>query len=198
MIEFKNVSYTYFSSYYPLLNFSYTFNNGKYALVGDYDTGNLTLIRLLARLDTYYKGNILINGTELKKVDFKQFNVAYISLTPTFFKHKSVLFNVAYPLISRKVKKREAYNIASKQLAKFKFDHLQNVKVKALDNTQKFILSLIRASVRNIDLLLMEDIFTLDLPSNFDISTYISASITLLVSRDDLTLNNYTKIYFGK
>lgn len=198
MIEFKDVSYTYFSSYYPLLNFGYTFNNGKYALIGDYDTGNLTLIRLLAKLDTYYKGSILINGEELKKVDFKKFNIAYISLTPTFFNNKSVLYNVAYPLISRKVKKRDAYNIASQQLAKFNFDHLQNAKVKTLDNTQKFILSLIRASVRNIDLLLVEDIFTLDLPNDFDISNYISAPITLLVSKYDLTLNNYTKIYFGK
>ena len=89
MIEFKKVSYTYFSKFYTLFNFSYKFNDGNYALIGDNDSGPLTLIRLLAKLDTYYKGEILINDTSLKKTNYKKdFNVAYISARPKFFNNK--------------------------------------------------------------------------------------------------------------
>ena len=114
MIEFKKVSYTYYSKFYPLFNFSYQFNEGNYCLLGDNISGPLTLIRLLARLDTHYKGEILIGGKSLKKTNYKRgFSVAYISATPVFFNNKSVLENVAYPLKSRGIKKQEAEKTAS-------------------------------------------------------------------------------------
>ena len=92
MIEFKKVSYTYFNKFYPLFEFSYKFDEGNYCLLGENDTGTLTLIRLLGKLDTFYKGEILIDGTSLKKTNYKKnFNVAYVSANPTFFNNKSLL-----------------------------------------------------------------------------------------------------------
>lgn len=196
MIEFKQVSYTYFSNYYPLMDFCYNFNKGIYQLIGDYDTGNLTLIRLIAKLDTYYKGNILIDNIDLKKVDFKQYNIAYISTNPTFFNNKSVIYNLAYPLLSRKIKKSEAYNLALQKLIDYNMEHLTNKKIKQLNFNDKLIISLLRASMRNLDILLVEDIFSLDLPNNFNIFDYVTAETTLIVTKNDLELPNSTKIHF--
>ena len=117
MIEFKKVRYTYFSKFYTLFDFSYKFDKGDYVLIGDNVSGPLTLIRLLAKLDTFYKGEILIDGKSLKKTNYKKdFNVGYVSATPKFFNNKTVIENVCYPLKSRGLKKQEQIDTVMKNM----------------------------------------------------------------------------------
>ena len=195
MIEFKKVSYTYFSKFYTLFNFSYKFDAGNYALVGDNVSGPLTLIRLLAKLDTYYKGDVLINGKSLKKTNYKkEFNVAYISATPRFFNNKTVLENVAYPLQSRGIKKQERLNIALVTLANWGWKDKANIKVKDLPKSDLITLALIRASVRKLNLLLCENIFD---THKIDILSNIDASTKIIVTQNNLELDNYTCLLFG-
>ena len=195
MIEFKKVSYTYFSKFYTLFNFSYKFDAGNYALVGDNVSGPLTLIRLLAKLDTYYKGDVLINGKSLKKTNYKkEFNVAYISATPRFFNNKTVLENVAYPLQSRGIKKQERLNIALVTLANWGWKNKANIKVKDLPKSDLITLALIRASVRKLDLLLCENIFD---THKIDVLSNIDATTKIIVTQNNLELDNYTCLLFG-
>lgn len=195
MIEFKKVRYTYFSKFYSLFDFSYKFNNGNYALIGDNIGGPLTLIRLLAKLDTFYKGKILIDGKSLKKTNYKnEFSVAYISATPRFFNNKTVIENIEYPLKSRGIKKQERRDIALVTLANWGFKDKANVKVKTLSHSDLILLALIRASVRKLDLLLCEDIFDTFFPSILD---KISAQTKIVVSKDCNNFENYTTLLFG-
>ena len=180
MIEFKNVSYTYFSKFYTLFDFSYQFDAGNYCLIGDNVSGGLTLIRLLAKLDTYYKGEILVNGTNLKKVNYKKdFNVAYISATPKFFDNKTVLENVAYPLKVRGVKKSQRNTIAVETLSRFGWNDKANLKTKTLTTDEKIILAIMRASTRQLDLLLCENIFD---KVSIDKLNLINATTKILVT----------------
>jgi len=195
MIEFKKVSYTYFSNFYTLFEFSYKFDAGNYCLLGENDTGPLTLIRLLAKLDTYYKGEILIDGKSLKKTNYKRhFQVGYISATPKFFNNKTVLDNVAYPLKSRGVKKQQRNDIALVALANFGWRDKANVKVKDLSKSDHLVLGLIRASVRKLDLLLCENIFDTISPNVLD---KIPATTKIVVSTTPESFNNYTTLLFG-
>ena len=194
MIEFKNVSYTYFNNYYPLFNFSYSFDKGNYCLVGDYDLGNLTLIRLLAKLDTFYKGDILINGKSLKKTNYKKdFNVAYISRTPAFFNNKSVVKNLAYPLRARNVKKQERERLINHVLEKYGWQNKANIKVKNLSQYERIMLAIMRASIRPLDLLLVEDIFDV-IP--LKIINNLLADIKIVVSKSDIDAKNFVKLQF--
>lgn len=195
MIEFKNVNYTYFSKFYTLFNFSYQFNPGNYCLIGDNVSGGLTLIRLLAKLDTYYKGEILIKGTSLKKVNYKKnFNVAYISSTPAFFNHKTVLENLAHPLKIRGIKKVKRNNIALNALTNFNWQDKADVKVEALSCVDKIMLAIIRASIRQLDLLLCEDIWD---KVSIEILNKINAATKIIVTNTDLNLQYYNKLVFN-
>lgn len=195
MIEFKKVSYTYFSKFYPLFDFTYKFDDGNYCLLGENDTGTLTLVRLLAKLDTFYKGEILINDKSLKKTNYKKdFSVGYISATPVFFNNKSVLENVAYPLKSRGIKKQERTNIALVHLSNWGWKDKADVKVSTLSKHELITLSLIRASVRKLDLLLCENIFDIILPSVLD---KISATTKIVVSDHADNFKGYTTLLFG-
>lgn len=195
MIEFKKVSYTYYSKFYTLFNFSYKFESGNYALLGDNISGPLTLIRLLAKLDSFYKGEILVDGKSLKKTNYKKdYSVAYISATPKFFNNKTVLENVCYPLKSRGIKKQERQDIALVTLANWNWKDKQNIKVKDLSKTDLITLALIRASVRKLDLLLCEDIFDTLSPTILD---KISATTKIVVSNKENNFNGYTSLIFG-
>ncbi len=195
MIEFKKVKYTYFSKFYTLFDFNYKFDKGNYALIGDNINGPLTLIRLLAKLDTWYKGEILINGKSLKKTNYKkEFNVAYISATPKFFNNKSVVDNICYPLKSRGIKKQECINIALVTLSNWGWKDKANTKVKDLSHSDRIILALIRASVRKLDLLLCEDIFDKVPPTILD---KIPADTKIIVSKGYDDFEDYTTLMFG-
>lgn len=194
MIEFKNVKYTYFSKFYTLFDFSYKFDADNYCLIGDNVNGPLTLIRILAKLDTYYKGDILINDISLKKVNYKKdFSVGYVSTTPRFFDNKTVLENVAYPLKSRGIKKQERLNIALVTLSNWGWRDKTNLKVKDLSPHDKLMLGIIRASVRKLDLLLCENIFDKISPAVLD---KISANTKIVVSSDGIGFDNYTSLVF--
>ena len=195
MIEFKKVKYTYFSKFYTLFDFSYKFDTGNYALIGDNISGPLSIIRLLAKLDTWYKGEILINDKSLKKINYKKdFSVAYISATPKFFVNKSVLENICYPLKSRGVKKQERLDIALVTLSNYGWKDKADIKVKDLNKTDLITLAIIRASVRKLDLLLCEDIFDTLSPAILD---QIPATTKIVVSQNCTNFDNYTTLIFG-
>ena len=191
MIEFKNVSYTYFNNFYTLFNFSYTFDEGNYCLIGDYDCGNLTLIRLLAKLDYFYKGEILINGKSLKKVDYKkEFNIAYIPQTPVFFNNKSVKYNLTYPLSARGIKKDVINQIVSNVLQKYNWQDKAKLKIKTLTKTERQILAIMRADTRPLDLLLVEDIFSTDNSTdNININNASTSQSNITSSLDTTSFN---------
>lgn len=195
MIEFNKVCYTYYNKFYTLWEFSYKFSDGNYALIGENDSGPLTLIRLLAKLDTHYKGEILINGTSLKRTNYKKhYSVAYISATPRFFNNKTVMENICYPLKSRGVKKQERDNIALVTLSNWGWKDKANIKVKDLNKSDLITLALIRASVRKLDLLLCEDIFSTLPPKILD---KIQATTKIIVSNNCDEFDGYTTLLFG-
>ena len=195
MIEFKKVKYTYFNKFYTLFDFSYKFDNGNYVLIGDSVSGPLTLIRLLAKLDAFYKGEILINGKSLKKTNYKKdFNVGYVSATPKFFNNKTVIENICYPLKSRGLKKQEQINIALVHLSNWGWKDKAELKVKDLKKGDLIILALIRASIRKLNLLLCEDIFDIVPPAALN---KISADTKIVLGQDYDGFENYTTLMFG-
>lgn len=75
-IEVKNLTFTYPSEEEPTLNdLSLTLEYGKtYALVGANGSGKSTFVKLLLGLYTDYKGEILIDGNELRRLNRTEIN----------------------------------------------------------------------------------------------------------------------------
>jgi ATP-binding cassette, subfamily B, multidrug efflux pump len=73
-IEFKNVSFSYSEDGPDVLkNVSFKLRKGdRLALVGTTGSGKSTIIRLLAKTYTGYRGSIKINGTELSEIPIAQ------------------------------------------------------------------------------------------------------------------------------
>ncbi len=74
-IEFKNVSFKYpGTDVYALKNVSIKLNIGeRLAIVGMNGSGKTTFIKLLCRLYDPNEGEILLNGIDIKKYDYKEY-----------------------------------------------------------------------------------------------------------------------------
>lgn len=88
-IEFRNVSFKYpGTDKYAVKNLSLSFNVGeRLAVVGQNGSGKTTFIKLLCRLYDPTEGEILLNGIDIKKYNYKQ----YMNIFSAVFQDFSLL-----------------------------------------------------------------------------------------------------------
>lgn len=157
MIKFNSVSIQYVKEYFALFNFSTEIKNHT-LFVGDDYVGSSAIMRLLAKIDNTYFGNIFIDETNIKNIKDKDLNIAYVPQNPYLFKHKSIEKNLAYPLNLRKFNKNYIKNIINSAFLNYNLKNF-NKKITKLNLSEQKILTLIRASLWNPKYLLLENFF---------------------------------------
>ncbi len=161
MIEIKNLYLKYIREYYALYDVSLHISKGEsIALVGDEGSGKTTLLRVLAKLEKYDKGEIYVRDINLKKLDFKtDINLGYISVVPVFFENKTIYENLKYVLKTRKIKPAIIEEKVNSVIIEFSIETLRNKKINELTLYEKYIVCIARLSLRDLDILLIDDIF---------------------------------------
>lgn len=176
MLSIKNLYKKYTKEFYALEDISLDVAPGEsVAFVGEENSGKTTLLRVIAKLEDYDKGEIYINKIPLKKIDFKtDLRVGYIPYCPVFLENKTVYENFKYILAKKGVKPAEAEKMINNAIIDFSIEKIRDEKVKNIRKEDKYILSLIRLSFRELDLLLVDNIFD-------EISSvYIDAILSLI------------------
>ena len=106
MIEIKNLSFRYDKKFYALFNIALTiYDNQKILMSCKQELETQTLFRILSKQEKDYSGDIYFDNKNLKEIKTANLDVCYITKTPYLLKNKSVLYNIAYPLIIRKENK---------------------------------------------------------------------------------------------
>lgn len=160
MIEVKNLCLKFIREYYALYDINVQISDGEcVAFVGKEHSGRTTLLRAIAGLEKYDSGEVFINGRDLKTIDFKtDVELGYIPEIPVFFENKTVYQNLSYVLEERKFTKNEIEEKLNKALIDFKIEKYKNIKVKDLDLYEKYLISFVRLSLRNLQYLLVDNI----------------------------------------
>ena len=136
MIKIEQVSIKYIRDYYSLFNINLEIKNNT-LLLGNKTSGNNFLLRLLAKIDKHYEGQIFIDDANLKQIKDKDLDLAYIPEKPYFFKNKSVLENLIYPLKIRKISKIEAILRAKTAIKPYFLQIFENFNKTNTDKSQK-------------------------------------------------------------
>ncbi len=207
MIEFKNVSFKYPDAEECILR-DITFNAKEgevVAFIGSTGSGKSTLINLIPRLYDVTKGEILINGINVKKYDLKYLNtfVSYIPQQAAIFEG-SIKYNVSYG--SKKIDKDKV--IDSLKIAQG-YDFVKklpkgiNNKISSrgtnLSGGQKQRISIARAIYKNPSIYIFDDSFSaLDYKTDAKLRTelkkHVGDATVLIVAQRIGTIMHADKI----
>lgn len=164
MIEFNAVKIKYVPDITTLLNFNLKIN-GNTLIIGDEFLGTSSILRLLAKIDKNYEGDIFIEGVNLKDIKDRDLSIAYIPKEPYLFNHKSIEKNLGYPLKIRKIDKATAkekvnfaLNLINNLTQKYNLPTFSN-KINKMNISEKKIITLLRASLRTPKYILIDDFF---------------------------------------
>ena len=166
------------------------------ALTGLKHSGRTTLLRAIAGLEKYDKGEIFLNGREVRNIDFStDIELGYVPATPVFFENKTVYENLKYVLQERKVNKNDIELKINQVLIDFKIEKYRNIKIQDLDLYEKYLISFVRLSMRNLKVLLVDDIF--DNLNEEESNAFVNLIKDLFLSKNVTTIlvcDNYNKV----
>lgn len=160
MIKLENVYLKLNREFYALYDINLDIKNGeKVAIVGEDHSGKTMLLRLITKLEKPTKGAIFIKNTILEKIDFsKDVQMGYLPTKNIFFENKTVKYNLEY-ILKNKYSKEEINSIIVEKLEEFNFSNFSETKVKDLTEYEKTLLSILRLSLRKLEILLIDSIF---------------------------------------
>ena len=142
-----------------LYNFSYEFNQGKIiGIVGPSGSGKSTLLSMIANDIKKYKGIITYNDFDIKSLkNYTFLNVGYVYQNHQLLEELTALENVSLYFNLIKDKKEKYYYTIKTLFKEFKVLHTLDVKVKHLSLGEKQRIALIRAFIKNPDILLLDE-----------------------------------------
>lgn len=188
-LEFKNVSFRYGNRKHILEDINLKAKaNQKIALVGESGSGKTTLSKLLMNFYEIEKGEILINGFNIKDINLNVLRdkIAYIS-QETFLFNKTILENLtfgndnaSYENVIEACKKAQIHNYIN--TLPLRYGTLVEENGANFSGGQKQRLSIARAILKNPDILVMDEA-----TSNLDSITEKAISDTMYEFMQDKT-----------
>lgn len=162
MLKVNHLFVSFTKEYYTLNDISFELASGqKLVIVGNKESGRTAMLRAMLGLESMSKGEVFYKNISLEKIDFENdINVGYLPTTPVFLENKSVKQNIEYVLKLRKDNQKFLDAKVNNALVGYGLDFIKNNKVKELNYLDRIKLAIARLSVRNLDLLLIDDIFT--------------------------------------
>ena len=206
-VEFKNVSFMYDDAEeYVLKDISFKVEKGEtVAFIGSTGSGKSTLINLIPRFYDVTKGEILVDGINIKdyKEDYLRSKLGYVSQKAVIFSG-SVKDNVAYgdKKISNK-KIEEAIKVAQAEDFVLKMDDKYDSNLAQggtnISGGQKQRLSIARAIAKNPEIYIFDDSFSaLDYKTDSilrkELKKYTKDATILIVAQRIGTVLNADKI----
>lgn len=160
MIRIKNLFLRYVRQYYALYDITLEIGLGeKVAFIGDSGSGKTSLIRTLIKLEKPQKGEVYIRNIPIKKVNFAEdISLGYLPAAPIFFENKTVRENLLYVEKMQFQRRSQMENAITDTLKEFGIEDLQDIIVSDLTLYQKYIVSLARLSLREIEILLVDEV----------------------------------------
>ncbi len=127
------------------------------ALLGTSGGGKTTLFNMISGLEKPDKGEILLGE---RNITAETGNVSYMQQKDLLMPYKTILDNVALPLIIRGTSKKEAKEYASSMFNNFGLEGTQNKYPSQLSGGMKQRASFLRAYLFSNDIMLLDEPFS--------------------------------------
>ena len=167
MLELKNVSKSYQTGKFTqkaLNNFSLKFRRSEFvSILGQSGSGKSTLLNIIAGIDRYDKGDLIINNQSTKNYKEKDWNayrnncIGFIFQNYNLINHISVLENVELGMTLSGLKSKEKRKRALNVIKKVGLEEHINKKPNQLSGGQMQRVAIARALANNPDIILADE-----------------------------------------
>lgn len=162
MIELQHI-WKQFGSRIIFSDLNLNFQSGMvYALIGDSGCGKTTLLNMLAKLETFDKGEIIYKGkslTSLKNEEFYRNELGYLFQNFGLLESQTIRENLELGLIGKKQnKKQEKERLLLQALQAVRLDYLSlNQKIYELSGGEAQHVALAKIILKNPPLILADE-----------------------------------------
>lgn len=157
-LEVKDVTYSYDNVTTIIKDINITLNDGELVcLLGVSGGGKSTLFHIIAGLNTPQQGRVLLNGEDITGQSGK---VSYMLQKDMLLPYRTVVDNVALPMIIKGMKKKEARQIASKYFEQFGLEGTQKLYPAELSGGMRQRAALLRTYLFSGDVALLDEPFS--------------------------------------
>ena len=157
-LEVKNVTFSYDNVTPVIKDIDLRLNDGELVcLLGVSGGGKSTLFHVIAGLNRPQQGQVLLNGEDITGHSGK---VSYMLQKDMLLPYRTVLDNVALPMIIKGVKKKEAREIASKYFDQFGIEGTQKQYPAELSGGMRQRAALLRTYLFSGDVALLDEPFS--------------------------------------
>lgn len=157
--EVKRLCFSYYRSSMTLKDVSFSAQkSSKTLILASKDMGKTTTLKVLSGFEDSRFGNIYFNGKELKEISDAEKSFSLVLSSPVFLENKTIKENLDYQCDVCGLEKFSDEKIVE-ILKEFNVDKDANVKVKKLSTFEKLKLQIVRALIKNPNVLFLDDQF---------------------------------------
>lgn len=157
-LEVRDVTFSYDSVTPVIKDINLTLNEGELVcLLGVSGGGKSTLFHIIAGLNTPQQGQVLLNGEDITGQSGR---VSYMLQKDMLLPYRTVVDNVALPMIIKGAKKKEARRIASKYFEQFGLEGTQELYPAELSGGMRQRAALLRTYLFSGDVALLDEPFS--------------------------------------
>ena len=179
MIEIKNVTKKY-GNKVALKNISFDVNDGEiFAFIGHNGAGKTTLIKAIVGIHEFDEGDILINGSSIKKnpIDSKKV-MAFVPDNPELYENMKAIDFINFICDMYEVPLEEREKNIQKYAKMFEIENNLNDLISSFSHGMKQKVALIAALSHNPKILIMDEPFVgLDPKAVFDVKKIMNEMV---------------------
>ncbi len=157
-LEVKDVTFSYDNVTTIIKDINLTLNDGELVcLLGVSGGGKSTLFHIISGLNTPQQGQVLLNGEDITGQTGR---VSYMLQKDMLLPYRTVVDNVALPMIIKGMKKKEARRIASGYFEQFGLEGTQELYPAELSGGMRQRAALLRTYLFSGDVALLDEPFS--------------------------------------
>ena len=159
MLEFRDVNFKYSEDNYRIIkDLSFSLENGEFiSIIGISGSGKSTIFRLINGLEKFESGEILINGTSIKKIKNCS---AYMPQKDLLFPWRTIGENLSLPMELQKINKRDREKKVIEILEEIGLLEYKDKFPKDLSGGMRQRISFARTILTGSNLLLLDEPFS--------------------------------------